>query len=118
MDNGDPKINLHINEENLDMIGSNKYLGVQIDSELKWREHITFTIGKISRAMGMLRYGKKYLPLDMVKNMYTSIVEPHFRNCCSVWVVVEKPCLISCKSCKTVPQESLPTALMMHHLFL
>ena len=40
MDNGGPKINLHINEDNLDMIGSNKYLGVQIDSELKWRGHI------------------------------------------------------------------------------
>ena len=85
LDNGDPEINLHINEDNLDMIGSNKYLGVQIDSELKWREHITFAIGKISRAMGMLKYAKKYLPLEIVKNMYTSIVEPHFRNCCSVW---------------------------------
>ena len=33
----------------------------------------------------MLKYAKKCLPLDTVKNMYTSIVEPHFRNCCSVW---------------------------------
>ena len=58
MDNGYPKINLHVNKDNLDMIGSNKYLGVQIDSELKWREHITFDIGLISRAMGMLKYAK------------------------------------------------------------
>ena len=42
IDNGDSEINLHINEDNLARIGSNKYLGVQIDSELKWREHITF----------------------------------------------------------------------------
>ena len=67
------------------MIGSNNYLGIQIDSELKWREHVTFAIGKISRAMGMLKYAKKYLPLEIVKNIYTSIVDPHFRNCCSVW---------------------------------
>ena len=46
---------------------------------------LTFAIGTISRAMGMLKYAKKYLPLDTVKNMYTSIVEPHFRNCYSVW---------------------------------
>ena len=26
---------------------------------------------------------------------------------------MEKPCLISCKSCKTVPHESLPTAFMI-----
>ena len=85
MDNGDPEINLHINENNLDMIGSNKYLRVQIDPELRWREHITFAIYKIPRAMGMLKYANKYLPLENVKNMYTSIVEPHFRNCCSMW---------------------------------
>ena len=54
MDNGDSEINFLINEDNLNMIGSNKYLGVQIDSELKWREHITFAIRRISRAMGML----------------------------------------------------------------
>ena len=33
----------------------------------------------------MLKYAKKYLLLEIVKNMYSSIVEPHFRNCCSVW---------------------------------
>ena len=33
----------------------------------------------------MLKYAKKYLPLDTLKNMYTSIAEPHFGNCCSVW---------------------------------
>ena len=33
----------------------------------------------------MLKYAKRYLPLEIVKNMYTIIVEPHFRNCCSVW---------------------------------
>ena len=67
MVNGDSETIFHINEDNLNMIGSNRYLGVQIDSELKWREHITFVIGKISRAMGMLKYAKKYLPLDAVK---------------------------------------------------
>ena len=32
----------------------------------------------------MMKCVKKYLPLEIVKNMYTYIVEPHFRNCCSV----------------------------------
>ena len=56
MDNRNSEINLHIKEDNLDRIGSNKYLGVQIDPELKWREHITFVIGKIARAMGIFTY--------------------------------------------------------------
>ena len=75
IDNGDSKINLLINVDNLARIRSNKYLGVQIDSELKWREQISFAIGKISRAMGMLKYAKKYLQLDTVKNIYTILSE-------------------------------------------
>jgi len=98
MDNGESEINLHVNEDNLFRIGSNQYLGVQIDSELKWREHINFAIGKISRAMDLLKCAKNYLRLEAVKTIYTSIVEPHFRSCCLVGVVVEKSCLICCKT--------------------
>ena len=93
------------------MIGSNKYLGVQIDPELRWREHITFAIDKISRAMGMLKYAKKYIPLETVKNMYTSIVEPHFRNCCSVWgccgeTLLDKLQKLQNRSARTVTNSS------------
>ena len=66
------EINLHINEENLVRTGSNKYLGVQIDSEIELREHATSAKGRISRAMGMLKYAKKYLLLETVKNIYAS----------------------------------------------
>ena len=33
----------------------------------------------------MLKYAKKTSPIRNCKNIYTSIVELHFRNCCSVW---------------------------------
>ena len=33
----------------------------------------------------MLKYAKIYLPLEIVNNMYPSVVEPYFRNCFSVW---------------------------------
>ena len=35
----------------------------------------------------MLRRGKRYVPLTTVQSMYKSIIEPHFRFCCSVWGV-------------------------------
>ena len=67
MVNGDSEINFHVYENNFNMFRSNRYLGVQIHSELKWRKHITFAIGKISRALGMPKDAKKYLLLDTVK---------------------------------------------------
>ena len=42
---------------------------------------------KISRSLGLLKYAKRILPLESLKNIYTSIVDPHFRYCCSVWGV-------------------------------
>ena len=35
----------------------------------------------------MLRHGKRCLPLTTSQSMYKSIIEPHFRFCCSVWEV-------------------------------
>ena len=33
----------------------------------------------------MLKYSKRYLSLQTIQRMYFSIVESHFRYCCSVW---------------------------------
>ena len=35
----------------------------------------------------MLRHGKRYFPITMGQSLYKSIIEPHFRFCCSVWRV-------------------------------
>ena len=62
-----------------------KYLGVQIDDHLNWKEHTKAVSAKVSRAVGFLKYSKRYLPITAVKTLYTSIVGPHFQYCCSVW---------------------------------
>ena len=41
-------------------------------------------VKKISKALGMLRYSKQYLPIKAVQAMYKSLVEPYFRYCCQV----------------------------------
>ena len=40
---------------------------------------------KVSRAIGFLKHAKKFLSMATLENLYTGIVEPHFRYCCSVW---------------------------------
>ena len=35
--------------------------------------------------IGFLRHAKYFLPIASLKTLYTGIVEPHFRYCCSVW---------------------------------
>ena len=76
-----------IDQEPVSKIKHTKYLGIIVDQFLNWEEHISALIKKMSKGIGILRYGKSYLPLTTVQSMYRSIVEPHFRFCCSVWGV-------------------------------
>ena len=74
-----------INGTQIETIRRIKYLGVQLDCHLVWDEHVKCMRTKVSRALGFLKYAKKFLPQDTLSKMYRGIVEPHFRYCCSVW---------------------------------
>ena len=62
-----------------------KYLGVHLDRNLEWKEHIKVVSSKVSRAVGYLKHARSFLPLGALETLHTGIVEPHFRYCCSVW---------------------------------
>ena len=78
-------LDLNIRDNELDVVQKTKYLGVQIDFSLDWKEQIKAVSAKVSRAIGFLKHAKKFLPGVTLENLYTGIVEPHFRYCCSVW---------------------------------
>ena len=83
--NSDETFDLKIRENSLAIVDKTKYLGVQIDQNLDWKEHIKYVVSKVSRAIGFLKYSKSLVPSTTLINLYKSIVEPHFRYCCSVW---------------------------------
>ena len=77
-----------VNGNDIDLVKETKYLGLMIDDNPKWESNVKCTQKKISRAIGFLRYAKHYVPEDTLRNMYLSIVQPHFSYCCSVWDAV------------------------------
>ena len=62
-----------------------KYLGVYINNKLKWKDHIKANASKVTRAIAMIRYTKKFIPKHTLKMLYQGLVEPHFRHYSSVW---------------------------------
>ena len=78
-------LDLNLRENELEVVQKTKYLGVQIDCSLDWKEQIKAVSAKVSRAVGFLKHAKNFLPRETLKTLYTGIVEPHFRYCCSVW---------------------------------
>ena len=76
---------LKVRDDDLALVETTKYLGVQVDNSLDWKEHIKSVSTKVSRAVGLLKYAKRFLPQNSLKTLYTSIIEPHFRYFCAVW---------------------------------
>ncbi len=65
-----PDIRIHINNEPLKQVTVSKYLGIKIDSNLKWDDHINAIIPKISSKIGILRSLRKILPIETLKLLY------------------------------------------------
>ena len=82
--NQDESLKLKHQSNELDIVQKTKYLRIQIDNTLDWKEHTKTISSKVSRGIGFLKHAKSFLPKETLKTMYTSIVEPHFRYCC--WV--------------------------------
>ena len=58
-----------IGDHDIEMITNTRYLGVQIDSKLNWDKHIDTIKTKANRALGLIKYSKKYLPSDVLNKM-------------------------------------------------
>ncbi len=54
-----------------------KHLGMQLDSELNFRSHVSEAIGKAKRGIGMIRFLSKYVSRDVLDQSYKLYVRPH-----------------------------------------
>ena len=55
-----------------------------LDEKLKWKNQAKFLQKKISQALGLLKYAKKFAYESTLRYMYLSIVEPYMSYYCSV----------------------------------
>ena len=77
----DAQPSFSVGHQAIEMITDTKYLGLLIDSQLKWDNHINTLKTIANRSLGIIQYAKKYLPSDMVKKMHRRIDEP-LLSCC------------------------------------
>lgn len=68
---------LKIGNEELEQKNHVKFLGITIDENLNWKEHILTTKNKISRTFYSLKMVKHILPQKTLKTLYQSLVQPH-----------------------------------------
>ena len=78
-------ISLVIKNEKLMRVYETKFLGIIIQSNLKWNTHIRLLQNKISKTVGILSRVKNTLTTAHLKTLYQSLVEPYLNYCCIVW---------------------------------
>ena len=77
--------NLHINNNPLTPCTNAKLLGIIIDDQLCWKNHVEFLLRKTAPKLGLLRRLRFNLPSDLLQNLYMAIIQPFIDYCISVW---------------------------------
>ena len=62
----DAQPSFSIGDQEIEMIANTKCLGVQVNSQLNWDKHFDTIKTKANRALGLIKYSKKYLPSDVL----------------------------------------------------
>jgi len=77
------RIQLHGKE--IDRVSSFSYLGVTLDENLSWNEHVELICNKVSKRLGLLSRIRPYLTLKAAKCVYNCLVQPIFGYTDTVW---------------------------------
>ena len=86
-------IRITIGERALDKKTHGKFLGVFLDEELTFREHILHISKKVSKLTGLMFKLKQFFPLDILRSLYFSLIYPYFTYCILAWGGVQKTLL-------------------------
>ena len=78
-------LNITIGGHNIKKVVNKKVLGINLDEELKCREHIDAQCKKISKSSALLRRAKSFVTSETLIIMYNSLVLTHFTYCSTVW---------------------------------
>ena len=62
-----------------------KFLGLNIDSNLNWKAHLSAVSTKVSRVIGLLHKLKYVFPSYILRMIYNSLILPHFNYSLLAW---------------------------------
>ena len=78
-------LNFKLNGKKLFQTNSVKYLGIKIDKQLNWREHINEVAIKLNRANAMLYKVREFVSTDTLRSIYYAIFDSHLNYGNLVW---------------------------------
>ena len=97
-------IRLQLDGVNLSQVNCFSFLGVQIQENMQWSEHINTKCNKISKVNSIIYRLKNTLPQKILLNIYNALIAPHLNYGIVAWgdanrsqlkrlIVLQKKCI-------------------------
>lgn len=83
--NNHPVATIKINDVDLEQVKSTKFLGVHIEQNLDWSEHIKHVTDKLAQVSGVIFRCQHILSRESLLNLYKTLALPHILYCNVVW---------------------------------
>ena len=77
-------VNIKIENQNIEQVCKAKFLGIIIDEQLNWKEHILYISNKISKAIGVIAKARS-LGKRAILSLYYSMIYLYVTYCCQIW---------------------------------
>ena len=81
----DKTININVEGVKINQTGHSKALGLNIDENLSWKEHIHAISKKVASSIGALKRVRPFISMHTAIRIYKGLIEPHFDYCSVVW---------------------------------
>ena len=66
-------------------VNVSKFLGVYIDKNLSWREHIAKVIRRVRQTVGIIGRARSFMNETQLLLLYNTMVLPHLQYCLLIW---------------------------------
>jgi hypothetical protein len=76
---------VRIGGSKLDILNSTKFLGVILDANLTWKDHISHTAKKISKSIGIISIARRNLNQKTLIQLYFAFIFPYLSYCVLIW---------------------------------
>lgn len=80
-----PDISIYLNQTQINRSESVKYLGVNMDENLKWKTHITKTCNTLRRNIGVIARARFMLNNKTLLLLYNSLILPYLSYNACIW---------------------------------
>jgi hypothetical protein len=78
-------IDVRIGGTKLDILNSTKFLGVILDANLNWKDHLSHTAKKISKSIGIISIARRNLNQKTLIQLYFAFIFPYLSYCVLIW---------------------------------